>query len=276
MSCFDAIKITDDLKIDFRDLNRKIDFDHSFTLRDILRACTVNCEISKEIMAELFHCAYIWDYWDEARSKEFKNDGNIEWLELALFMEADSDYSFRKKKKNGVKRAFRTYTYWQFNGVGRAGTAGDDVNKYLKEKGIDPDTYRESYSIEFAPIYNIADLKVKIREKITSIDWDIDYKKDPDLLNTDFDFRPSIRVSDLLYEIFWDLSFSGSIKDRDEKLEMINERVKNIKENKSARKTYKSAEDLFNSIERECKSGRMRRRTNKNKVAKDKRFRKGK
>ena len=78
----DKIKITKDLDIKFSDLMLEIDTSHEFTLRDILRAIIYSSEIPIKMMSQILHCNNIKDYWDEAESKSFEDDGLIDYLEL--------------------------------------------------------------------------------------------------------------------------------------------------------------------------------------------------
>jgi len=64
------LKITKDLKFDFEDLMANVDFDHEFTLRDLLRAVNQSL-IDPLVLARILRCPYIQDYWAEAEKQNF-------------------------------------------------------------------------------------------------------------------------------------------------------------------------------------------------------------
>ena len=89
------------------------------------------------------------------------------------------------------------------------------------------DGFTQTYAVEFTPIYELADCPIKIRNKIYIVDWGKDeLKEQPDPIKG----TPLIRLIDLLYEIFWELSFLGSPKKRDEEKAELGRRVKSIKD----------------------------------------------
>ena len=93
--------------------------------------------------------------------------------------------------KDDIMEPINVPLYWSFKGYSK------------KEK--------ESYAIEFSPIQELKDLPIIIDNKIDGLIIPID-------LHT------------ILYEIFWELSFLGSPKERDEKSKGLAAQVKQIED----------------------------------------------
>ena len=216
------VKITKSLKFDFWDLMREVDPDHEFTLRDVLSAC-MRSNIPIDILQAILRCNYIKDYWKEMKSKKFQDkDRDLEYLELAWMgdvHEFDGEINYS--------------SYWSFNGIGKKGQLPDDILKHCTKKEIakmKKEGYRQSYAIEFSPIYTLSNYPIKICKELKVEDWR-DYerkiKKKKDLWKT-IDLRPSITLVELLYWIFWELSFCGSPEQRDGKLADLDKSVKEL------------------------------------------------
>ena len=209
------IKITKDLKFDYQDLMRIVDFDTEFTLRDILRA-SVNSNIPSDVLGKILRCGYYHKYWTECNSAPFSDDGSIEHLEvywLGVINNYDEQVSYEDE--------------WVFHGLGREGVIPEDMKEYYSSEKIQElinDKYREKYAIEFSPVYKICDYVIKKGERMQIDDWT---KKDKDIF-VPVQFKPDMTLIQLLYTIFWELSFMGQPEDRDKATEELNERVKNI------------------------------------------------
>lgn len=238
MSIMDnKIKISKNMKFDFSDLMRSVDVDSEFTLRDLLHAC-INSKIPIEILCELCQCNYIKDYYDEAESKPFENDKNIKHLELTFM--GNKDIDLQEKEDNSH--------YWMFDGVGEKGVMGNDVKQFYSKEEVEKllsEGYVEKYAIEFSPMFKLADLPIRISNKIIIEDnLSKEYKIDK------IDFRPSINLIELLYWVFWELSFCGSPSDRDGKLQKLDDTVKQIDDAKKngtlddITKEFSSVDDL--------------------------------
>ena len=214
------IKITRRLKFNFCDLMEPIDYDHEFTLRDVIWACK-NSKIPMDVLSDILQCSYIGLYFDEMQSKKFKDGGYIEYLELSW---VGTIYKFGGKEDSGHS--------WHFNGIGREGIIPEDllktctkaeINKMKKEK------WRQGYAVELTPIYELANYSIKVRKEITVADWrDYEKKNHPRDLNTSIDIRPSITLLEVLYWVFWELSFMGSPEKRDKQSKELNERAAEI------------------------------------------------
>lgn len=208
-----AIKITKDLKFDYRDLMGQVDTSHEFTLRDIMAIC-MNSKIPLKILMPLLRCPYVLDYYNETESKPFENDRDVEYLELYWW---GTKYTY-----DGVREDGNT---WAFHGMGRKGYVPEDVLKYGKLTKEEKKNFRQAMAIEFTPMYALADLPIRVCKKMHITDYD-DYDADPKKdVDSGVDFQPSITLMELLYAIFYELSFCGSPKQRDEKIEGLNNQV---------------------------------------------------
>jgi len=222
------IKITKKIKFGFSDLMRNIDPNYKFTLKDVLRAC-VNSEISLTVLQEIIHCPYLEEYWKEMNSKKFKNDGDIEYLELSWASEINE---YDGKIDSGHM--------WNFNGMGKEGVISEDIIKFSSKAEINKlkkENYRQSYAIEFTPMYELSNYDIRIEKYLSVSDWrkyeKLKTKKDFEDIYTKLDVQPSITLVELLYWIFWELSFCGSPKQRDDKGDEIGEIVKEFEKAKA-------------------------------------------
>ena len=169
-----TIKITKDLIFDFDDLMKDIDFRHEFTLRDVLRSC-MNSKIPLDILQPLLRCNYIKDYWEEAESKEFKEDmGGMEFLEV--YWEGSCD----KDEEEEI-----CSSGWSFHGY-----------------GVDKDEgFSQGYAIEFSPMYDLAGFPIKIKKEMRIEDWngsDFEYKEGINKDNKDKNLIESSMIEDTI------------------------------------------------------------------------------
>ena len=214
------LKITKSLKFGLEDLMRTVDPDYEFTLRNVLNACK-NSTVPMPVLCALVRCPYIEDYIEEMQSKRFQNDRDIEYLELMWTAEVDE---FDGKEDHGSS--------WSFHGVGEEGYISDDLRSHCSEEDIkrmEEEGWRQGYAIEFSPMYKLANFPIKIKKEICITDWR-GYKaswegKDYDDMYTKSDVQPSITLIELLYSIFWELSFCGSPEQRGEQEEELTRRV---------------------------------------------------
>lgn len=130
---------------------------------------------------------------DEGLNKPFKNEGDVEYLELSWEAEV-------RKYKNEPQ----VFEQWlSFNGIGK-GTR---------------------YAIDFSPINTLSELPVKLKKTIKIEDAREKNYPSPVLVEAEKTFK----LSDILYGIFWELSFLGSPEDRDALTDRINQQMENIK-----------------------------------------------
>jgi len=187
----DPIQINKDLCFDYPDLMREVDQSTKFTLYDVLKACTQS-KIPINILSQILQCNYIQDYYKEAISKPFVDKGDIHHLRI---------YWWGNKNTSCQS--------WGFDGVGKAGHYGKEMEEHIPE--AERATYIENYAIEFSPTYELCGYEIRV-----------------DVLDAKYDFHPSITLIELLYAIFWELSFCGSIADRNGKKEEIDKSAKEV------------------------------------------------
>jgi len=247
----EQIKITKNLKFDYKDLTRQIDLSQEFTLRDIFDAC-VYSKIPVENLIEILNCDYT-EFCEEMISKPFEDEGRIDYLELYW----DGSVSeFSGKLDSGQ--------YWAFHGVGKKGVLPDDPNYPYKFTKKEAKEFREKYAIEFTPMYQLADYPIKISDKLSILDYR--EKHDKRCLKI-IDFAPSITLIELLYAIFWELSFCGGIAGRDKKKGELNSALKEFdeaKKNGTLDKKFISSKklkkDLLKKIKSKKKTGKRGKR----------------
>lgn len=204
----DNIKITPELEFDFKDLMEVVDTTQPFTLMDLFSVCK-NSKIPQDILTQILQCDY-HAFCEEAESQPFQDKGDIEHLELVYTGERnDDDYG--------------DSTGWIFDGVGKEGVVSKDV-PYDPNEPIPPG-WRQRYAIELSPLYELSGYQVKIAKRIWIDDWKgmeerskgkKKTKEDYDSLRKEIEVQPSITLIELLYNVFWELSFFGSPECRDE------------------------------------------------------------
>lgn len=90
---------------------------------------------------------------------------------------------------------------------------------------------RQSWAIEFTPVNELAPVKLRLNEDFTVHDWDklaANGYKHVDPLK----FKASFTLGHILYGILWELSFCGSPKMRQERLDDLNQRIKDVESGK--------------------------------------------
>ena len=216
----DMIKIDSNLRFDFFDLMTDVDPDHEFTLRDVLEACK-NSKIPIEILEEIIQCRYLKEYFEEADKEDDDNEPDDEPMEcLELYWIGDSDTYDRIQNMSHQ---------WGFHGVGQKGVIPKDILEHSTEEEIQEmkdNGFRQAYAIEFTPVYQMADLPIKISKEMQITDWDKSYG---DGMCKTIEFRPSISLIEVLYSIFWEISFCGSPEQRDDKMKSLGEALEEYK-----------------------------------------------
>jgi len=216
----ETIKITKKLQFDF-DLMLTVDFEHEFTLRDLLKA-VYNSKIPDDSLIRILRCPYIYDYFIESESKPFENDSDIEYLEVYYCVIKDT---FEGKREDG--------SCWGFHGVGKEGVVPQDLIENSSEEEVNKmieEGYRQTFAVEFSPMYKLADYPIRLGKEICFTDYDA---KPEDMLDRNIDVSPSITLMELLYWVFWELSFLGSPKRREEQGEELKRRCDDVKSGKA-------------------------------------------
>lgn len=218
------------LKFDYKDLMSNVDVSIPFTLKDIFCICE-NSKIPIDVLGKMLNCDCVLDIIEESKLEYNNNQDdeykNIEYLELYFL----GDQDVYDGKRTDV-------SHWAFHGVGIKGKIGEDVLKCCKLSDSEKTEYREKYAIEFTPVYKLIDYKIYINNKMI-INENIDQKI--------IDFCPSITLIELLFSIFYELSFCGSPKDRDMQTEKLMNIIKDFDNNCSP---VISMEDVLNKIEK--------------------------
>lgn len=209
----DNIKIMPRMKFDLDDLLKIVDFSHPFTLRDVLKACS-DSEIPLKVLECILHCSYIEDLCKEAESKPFCDKGDMEYLEVYWWGS--------KGTYDGVKESSNC---WGFHGIGILNRYSDDIVKMYEHMGKElPKNFRENYAIEFTPMYELCDYEIRMSPKLHITNYDAEPTQRNDV-DEDVEFVPSITLIELLYAVFWEISFCGSPEDRDAKSEELSKTV---------------------------------------------------
>jgi len=210
----DDIKIMSSAKFDLEDLIRFVDFSHPFTLRDVFKMIN-NSAMPTSIVESIVHCQYIYDLWKEIESKPFSDSGSIEYLEVYW-------WGTRRVHK-GIVENNQT---WGFHGVGYLDHYDSDMLDMYKNMGKElPKNFRQAYAVEFSPMYELADYEIRMSPQLHMTDYEAKPDDDSDI---DVDFTPSITLIDLFHAIFWELSFMGSIEERESKKEELKKSVEEI------------------------------------------------
>jgi hypothetical protein len=238
----ESINIYSKMKFGYQDLMREVNPEQFFTLRDIFRACR-NSEIPMNVLCDILHCPYILDYCEEAESRPFEDDGDVEYLEVYLSVSKDV-YEDKKIYDHG----------WFFHGRGKKGNFPEELAFARKFTKTERDNYREKYAIEYTSMYELADLPIKISDKIEFSDIDKNKYRE-------IDFRPSITLIDLLFAIFNELSDLGNPVNRNKEFKklkkILDKRIENIKDGK----TY-SSKEVFDRVTKKINNIKKGRKDN--------------
>lgn len=237
------------MKFGYSDLMREVNSEGYFTLRDIFEACK-NSEIPIDILCKILHCSYILNYCEEAESRSFKGDGEVEYLEVYLSVFKEKDI-YSGQKIYGQE--------WLFHGRGKQGDVPEGLASVSKFTETEKANYREKYAIEYTPMYELADLPIKISDRVEITDCSINGKNRYE----EIDFRPSITLIELLFAIFNELSELGSPVNRDKELKKLKRLLdkqlldKGIEDIKGS-KTY-SSKEVFDRITKKINSIKRRK-----------------
>lgn len=239
----EKIEITKDLRFGFEDLMTRVDLSCEFTLRDILTIC-INSKINVDHLMSMLHCNYV-ELYEEMVSKpsdftekdeKDEKDENLECLELYW----DGGIYEWEGKVEGSQQ-------WSFHGLGKKGVIPTYDTPYHLENLTEEEkiNYRTNWAIEFEPMYKIADYPIRISNEMIINDSRKDLKDQ----YAKIDFAPSITLIELLYWIFWELSFCGDIKGRNDKKIELNDTIKKYEEDKKngtlITYTFENLKELF-------------------------------
>jgi hypothetical protein len=215
MDIKNMVKITPKTKIKWSDFFRTVDFSVPFTLRTLLEVIVNRCEIPLENLCLMFNCPYILDYYIESKKPLTKEQNKflsqIEYLELSWvgYSAYSSDSSNERYYENG----------WRFDGVGCAGKGGKNLPIKITNN------FRQRYALDFSPINELSNYKIKLFNQIVIEDGE----KNKDSF-TNIPYTMQINLGEMLYSIFWELSWHGSPNERNARGQELANRVKEIKQ----------------------------------------------
>jgi len=147
----------------------------------------------------------------------------VEYLELYKSIYVSKDHCY------GVGRA-------EFHGIGHL-LKKDERDKFGNVTGKKGN--RIKYAIDLTPAYELARLPVLINKKMTIIN---DEPKSKNRRQTVAEYDGAeFTLGEILYGIFWEMSFHGPPKSRDATLEGLKQQIKDIDEGKVKMISHKKA-----------------------------------
>ena len=195
------IIINKKLKFNNDDLMQYVDITKSFTLKDIF-SCIENSKVPIKSLMKILKCRYLEEYMEEINKPNVSKSKKKDVKYLEVYRDAGMDEEEKDKE------------HWAFHGIGKR----DEIGCC-------------QYSLDFTPLWEIADLEVKVSNIITTYDM-----KNKKAIRTKF--APLLMLVELLHTVVWELSWNGSIKNREARLKELKRRVDNLKkEIKSKKKT---------------------------------------
>ncbi len=190
----DVTTINKDFVLDYNSLMNSVDKSSIFTLEDIFIICKKS-KIPMDILCKILQCKYIPEFIDESEVKCDDVNDDMEYLEL-----------YYESGANVVRSS------WGFHGVGFLGKISEDIMHCISEDS--KPTYREKYAIEYTPVNKLIKYNININNKKCVID---------SFEEKHIDFCPTLTVIELLYYIFYELSFCGGVKERNIQLSQLKE-----------------------------------------------------
>ena len=180
------IIINKNLKFSSDDLTQYVDATKSFKLIDVFN-CIKNSKVSIVELKKILKCGYLEEYIDEVNKKNKPAKSDIRYLEV---------YRTQDINNESGEKILR----WNFHGIGTADEIGCT-----------------KYGLDFTPLYKIAHLEVRISNITTRYDLPIKNKGGVAMV-AETKFVPLIMLVELLHTIVWELSWNGSILNRDAKM----------------------------------------------------------
>lgn len=145
----------------------------------------------------------------EGLSKKYKYDGELEHLELSWRAE-ENDYSDEPE----------FYMSVSFDGVSFKIPKTDDYKNWPKGTPI-------RYAIEMTPVYELVGLPIKLNTKFNIYNGK-DFRCEKPMYSSNKNFS----LLEILYGIFWELTFFGSPVERDKMSDSLKKQVDDIKSGK--------------------------------------------
>jgi hypothetical protein len=193
----EQIIITPTLDIHYSDLSLKIDLDHPFVLKDLLRASVSSSEIPIPEMTKLVHCDFIQELWEEAENNTYEPFLNAKVDHMLL------TYCVETFPSDGTNFCD---AYWELSGADNKG--------------------RALINLEMSPTYRLSELPIRISPKS---EWYEFCEKD--IQTRLVKYHPPITLLDMLNAIYWHLSLFGSPSQREERIDQFVEAVRSLYHN---------------------------------------------
>lgn len=184
--------------------------DKDITLKDIFTLIEKEIDIYKIVLNN-----WIDEYIEESKKPTKEIEKDIEYLELHWGIE---EYTYEKNTE------LCNADFPDFRGKGfiAKNDEYEDGRLYLKKGN------RTHYAIEFSPVNELMHLPVKLNNKLYIQKSNYDTKT----YNKSIEMERTFTLGQILHGIVFELSFTGSPKDRDDKKEDILKTVDEIKNNK--------------------------------------------
>lgn len=192
------------------------------TLLDIFRM-VASYKLLTALVSQYSWCRCIDEFHAQAEEPMRGEDRDVEYLEI-YWHTSCNQYSETKKHPGGVRERTKVVAYDaqpMFHGVGKAGMVD------YREDG------RELYSVSYTPMYDLADLPVKLKEEFTiytplnlSRKKGEQFKQPEELLKA----KRTFTLLDVLDAIYDDISFHGGPAENAEFIEELKGRAQEIQD----------------------------------------------
>jgi len=209
--CYISIKND---KLEFSNLTGKIDIKEIFTLKDVFNFCAKS-NIDHNIISEMF--GFSFDGFYKEILQPFINKEDTEYLRLGYYT-TFNDYDDAELEDNTI--------VWDFSGIGKPGIYDKNIEEYIEES--ERKIYRETQALDFCKINTISELDIRIDDHINYYE----YKKEGKVRNEiKLYARPSPTVFNILYAIFYEIGFNGTVEYRDDIWNTVIRRLDNYEKN---------------------------------------------
>jgi hypothetical protein len=183
-------------------------WDSSITMRDFFSIIEANSEKWQNITGNIYVEDYVKEF-KKVKNNPALTNSDFYYLELSwhseLWNEGNEYWNLPMYDTNEKGQELSINT--RFNGVGP------------------PDQYSsgsiEKYGIDFIPLQDMLELEIKLNPQI-------DVLFEDDLQNIKFSAKKKFSVADVATGIFWDLSWDGGPKEKEEALKKLVNSKKNI------------------------------------------------
>jgi hypothetical protein len=168
-----------------------------------------------QLLSPLFTSSPDWleEIIDEGLNTPFKQD--MEEMEFLQLSWASEVHQYGKDPKE-------IYEYVHFNGFGPPPPNDDNYKDWPVGQAV-------SWALDFSPVYTLTEIPLKLDPVLKMLDYTS--KKVGQLPSVMVEAKKEFTLLDILKGVFWELSFHGSPKSRNERAEDLKMRVKDATEN---------------------------------------------